>query len=374
MDPKGGGPAQNTVELAAVLRKMGHEVSIASLDKPNSPWLSGLDMPCYPLGESAQKYGFSKSFLDWMKSNHRSYDAVLVRGLWQYHGWGTWKALRGSKTPYYIFPHGMLDPWFNKEYPLKWLKKAIYWLWGERRVLRDAKGVFFTSEEERRLARSSFWPHQVKEITVPYGIKDPGHDLRAFQDRFLRAYPQLSNKKIILFLGRIHPKKGCDILLRSAADVLRSDPEYCLVIAGPDQVGWKDKLQKLAGSLDISQNVTWTDMVAGDLKWGALASAEVLVLPSHQENFGIVVAEALAASLPVIISNKVNIWERIKSSGAGFVCDDRDDSLKPLLEAWTGLPFEEKRKIKEKARRCFLDNFTIEKEAQGILSVIQSKP
>ena len=87
--------------------------------------------------------------LSWLRENATRYDAVIVNGIWQYHSYATWLALHRSETPYFVFTHGMLDPWFKRRHPLKHLKKWLYWPWADYRVLRDAQAVIFTCEEER---------------------------------------------------------------------------------------------------------------------------------------------------------------------------------------------------------------------------------
>lgn len=140
------------------------------------------------------------------------------------------------------------------------------------------------------------------------GTATPAGDSQAQRQIFLDHFPQLDNKRLLLFLSRIHVKKGCDLLIEAFAEVA-SDDSLHLVIAGPDQIGWQADLQKQAKQLGIEQKITWTGMLSGDLKWGAFHATEAFLLPSHQENFGFVVAEALACEVPVLISNKVNIWQ-----------------------------------------------------------------
>ncbi|HMG05900.1 MAG TPA: hypothetical protein VK581_10585, partial [Chthoniobacterales bacterium] len=111
------------------------------------------------------------------------------------------------------FPHGMLDPWFKRTYPRKHMKKLLYWPWAEYRVLRDAAAVLFTSEEERRLARESFSLYHCKEIVVNYGTAAPEVDLESAREDFLEAFPKLRGQRFFLFLGRLHEKKGCDLLI-----------------------------------------------------------------------------------------------------------------------------------------------------------------
>jgi glycosyltransferase involved in cell wall biosynthesis len=188
----------------------------------------------------------------------------------------------------------MLDPWFKNEYPLKHAKKWLYWAWAEYRVLRDAKAVIFTTEEERVLARTSFWLYNVKEAVVNYGTADPGPVTDSAKAAFSTKFPQLNGKRLLLYLGRIHRKKGCDLLIRAFADIIRSDDDsFRLVMAGPDATNWRPELVALSKKLGIADRISWPGPLEGELKWGAFGAAEAFVLCSHQENFGIAVAEAL---------------------------------------------------------------------------------
>jgi glycosyltransferase involved in cell wall biosynthesis len=175
----------------------------------------------------------------------------------------------------------------------------------------------------------------------------------------------------MLFLSRIHEKKGCDLLVEAFARVARSDPSLCLVIAGPDQTGWVAKLKDRAERLGIADRITWPGMLQGDLKWGAFYAAEVFCLPSHQENFGIVVAEALACGKPVLVSNKVNIWREIETDGAGLVNDDTLEGTVKGLQQWLALTPEAKQKMQKSARRSFVARFRIDRVAESLINILQ---
>jgi glycosyltransferase involved in cell wall biosynthesis len=239
---------------------------------------------------------------------------VIINGLWQYNGWGTIQALPSGR-PYFVFPHGMLDPWFKRTYPLKHLKKWLYWPWADYRVLRGARAVLFTSEEERRQARESFWLYRCNEQVVNYGTAGPAGDRESQRRLFQEKFPHLQGKRCLLFLGRVHVKKGPDLLFRALAQAREQLPKALtrdvhLVMAGPKDHAYGREMEDLACALGLSQMVTWTGMVTGDLKWGAFHSAEAFILPSHQENFGVAVAESLACGTPVLISKRVNIWRK----------------------------------------------------------------
>src|SRR5262249_49614778 len=217
--------------------------------------------------------------------------------LWNYTSLATWKALRGSGVPYFVFTHGMLDPWFRETYPIKHIAKQIVWWMVEGRLLHDARAVLFTTEEERILAQGEFWPWRARGCVVGYGTADVPGDEVAQLTAFRTSLPALGARPFLLFLSRIDPKKGCDILIRSFARTAFANPNIDLVMAGPDRVGWRRRLEEIARAEGIGKRVHWCGMINGDVKWGAYRAAEALVLPSHSENFGVAVAEALACNL-----------------------------------------------------------------------------
>ena len=143
VNPAGGGPIEGINQLGTSMESAGHRVEIASLDAPDAAFLKQSPLPVYPLGPTTLGYGFSTRFIPWLRANHRRFDAVIVNGIWQFHSFGAWRTLRNSSTPYVLFTHGMLDPWFKRQYPLKHLKKWMYWPWADYRVLRDAQAVLF---------------------------------------------------------------------------------------------------------------------------------------------------------------------------------------------------------------------------------------
>src|SRR5262249_6945809 len=158
---------------------------------------------------------------------------------------------------------------FKYRHPLKHLKKWLYWPWAEYRVLRDARGVLFTCEEEKRLARQSFGLYNVREMTVSYGTPGPEGDAVAQRAAFLVKFPHLRGRRLWLFLGRLHPKKGCDLLVEAFAGVAQRDPSLHLVMAGPDSSGLQAELSSRADKLGLAGRVTWTGLLRDELKWGA---------------------------------------------------------------------------------------------------------
>jgi glycosyltransferase involved in cell wall biosynthesis len=367
LNPAQGGPAEGVRQLAAAALRLNHSVEILTLDAPDNAWSRDCDCAVHCVGPGLLKYGYAPGFAPWMRRNVARFDAVVVNGIWQYHSFATWRALRQAAVPYYVFTHGMLDPWFKSQYPLKHVKKLLYWPWAEYQVLRDARAVLFTSEEERLLARRSFPRYHAREIVVNYGTPGICGDPAVQRETFLAQFPQLRGQRILLFLGRIHPKKGCDLLIEAFAPLLQLEPSLRLVIAGPDQGGTQPELMRRAQRLGVAHALTWTGMLRGELKAGAFRAAEAFVLPSHQENFGIAVAEALSCELPVLISDKVNIWREIVTDHAGLVAHDSPQATRQLLQRWLALSESERQAMARNAGRCFRQRFHIDTAAINIL-------
>lgn len=352
-------------------REYQYRGEVVSLDDPASPWVTSCPIKCHALGPGKSSYGYTSRLVPWLKAHRGNYDLVIVNGIWQYHSLAVWRALADTSTPYFVYTHGMLDPWFKRTYPLKHLKKWLYWPWAEYRVLRDATAVMFTCENERLLARQSFWLYQADEYVVNYGTSAPPADAVEQRQLFLNRFPNLVDKRCLLFLGRVHEKKGPDLLLKAFAQALTHLPpeqahKLHLIMAGPADDAYGEQMKALAQSLGLVDRITWTGMLSGDSKWGAFRQADAFILPSHQENFGIAVAEALACGVPVLISNQVNIWREIQQDGCGWVeADDLAGTLR-LIERWARIPPEDWAVMRGHAKACFNQRFLIERSAESL--------
>ncbi|TDV36884.1 glycosyltransferase involved in cell wall biosynthesis [Paraburkholderia caballeronis] len=374
VDPRSGGPIEGVRQSGLAMTSLGHQIEVASLDPIDAPYVRDFPLPLHALGPGRGHYGYSADYLPWLRAEAPRFDAAIVHGLWQYHGLGARRALRDANVPYYVYAHGMLDPWFRRTYPVKHLKKWAYWPWAEYRVLRDAAAVIFTTEEERRLARESFWLYRANERVVPFGASAPPASADALRDAFLQTSPHLQNKRIVLFLGRLHPKKGCDMLIHAFAEHARETPDAHLLMAGPDPAHWQPALQAIAQSHGIAHRISWPGMLQGDLKWGAFYASDVFVLPSHQENFGVAVAEALACGLPVLVSDKVNVWREIDSDHAGFVAPDTIAGTQQMLASWRALDDSARHAMRAQARRTFDARFAVEGMVKALLALLHEHP
>lgn len=346
------------------------DVEVACQDDPGAPYLANFSVPVHAAGAQESIYGYSGGLLGWLRQNVSRFDGIVINGIWTFHGVAAAIAARG-RVPYVVFTHGMLDPWFKRQYPGKHLKKYVYWpvqYW----VLRNAERVLFTSALERDLAPQSFWPNHWKSFVVPYGTGEPPVNEAAQAEAWYGVVPELRGRRYVLFLSRIHEKKGCDLLIEAFARVAPQYPGVDLVIAGPNQVGLQAKLQQQAEMLGMASRVHWPGLLTGDAKWGALRNCDAFILPSHQENFGVAVAESLACGRPVLISNQVNIWPEIEQESVGMVAPDTLAGTEELLSRWLALGEGERDAMTARTTEVFRRRYSMRSCAVAIRDLFES--
>lgn len=367
-----GGPINALLYMARHNAKSGHVYTIASMDAPEEIDISEPNITCLGFGPSLGVYGFNRNFEKWFQENHKNFDAVVVNGVWQHHSKIVHRIRAREHLDYSVFCHGFLDSYFNKASWIKFLKKQIYWLLIEWRVIRDAKYVFFTSEDEKLRSIKSFWPYRGNSKVVSYGSEPPPDFSEDQQRVFYSRHPELREKKFFLFLSRIHPKKGCDLLIRAFGSFLTVFPDYYLVMAGPVDSAYLTSLESIADESKVPKDrIIWAGMLKDSIKWGAFRSASAFVLPSHQENFGVAVSEALSCSLPVLISNQVAIHGQISETNAGIVADDTQKGTEILLKNWGNLQPSEISQMKKNAIGCYDKYFNIAKAAENLIELLK---
>jgi glycosyltransferase involved in cell wall biosynthesis len=383
-----GGVAEAVKSFILISEQQSVSNEVVTLDPPGIDYLQSDVTLFHPLGPS---YGFlnhTKQLIPWLTGNIVRFDAVIINGLWGFHSYATCKVMdklkkSGSvKLPsIFVMPHGMLDPYFQraKERRFKALRNILYWAIVERKVISDADGLLFTTETELLLARETFKSYNPKkEYNVGYGINTPPVFNEDMRHAFNQSCPGLKGNPYILFLGRIDLKKGVDLLVKSYIELqllakVKQQQLPKLVIAGPglDTDFAKKILLDVAKYPEIKDKIYFPGMLSGESKWGAFYGCEAFVLPSHQENFGIAVVEAMACGKPVLISNQVNIWREISNGGAGIIEDDNLVGTENMLKQWLGLTADEKLKMGERATKSFEKYFTLDKAVSNMITVIQ---
>lgn len=384
MDPRNGGPGQGLRNMIPELEKHGVDTTVISMDDPGAEFLKQDTIKIIPMGPSG-RWAHSPKLMPWLIEHINDFDIVVAHGLWQYHGYAVMKAARklrsenALKPKVYVMPHGMLDPYFQKakDRRLKAARNWVYWKLIESGNINTADGVLFTCEEELVLARNAFSPyHPKQELNISYGIEHPPAYNETDIEAFFEKCSQVANRPFLLFLSRIHQKKGVDILLEAYANVYRNMKDFpALVIAGPGlESPFGNKISEMVRSDNfLRENVFLPGMLSGKSKWGAFYACEAFILPSHQENFGIAVVEAMACSRAVLITNKVNIYREISIAGAGLVADDDLNGIISLLEHWKDMSPGQKQLAGSKASQVFEEQFSVERAAARFVDVLSTQ-
>ena len=373
LDPALGGPAEG---VRLLLSETGETETgdtwsgeVVTLDDPASPFLQGLSFPVHALGPASGTIGFTRRLYPWLRANRGRFDGFLVNGLWQC-GLATMLAA-GRTTPYMVFAHGMLDPYFKRRFPLKHVKKALYWYPIEYWVLRNAFRVLFITDTERALAEESFALWKWRSAIVPYSVHPPDLPESVYREAFQNLVPELNGRRFLVFLGRIDPKKGCDLLIKAFCETAAEDPDLHLLMAGPSDA-WADGLKATVAAAHLEDRVHWPGMLRGPAKWGAFLASEAFILPSHQENFGIAVAEALACGRPVLLSDQVNIGSMLAGAGCSLIDADTLEGTRSLLHRWNSLTEQERTQMSAAATHCFHTRFDLRSSVQHLVQLFRS--
>jgi glycosyltransferase involved in cell wall biosynthesis len=321
--PFSGGPAKAGFEMARAVARLGHEVAIYTTDfgqppeAPREQLRDGVRLRFFPLA-APRIWLASWAMRAALKRDLPGFDLLHIHSLYLFHDWAAGGLALQLGKPYIVRPHGTLDPYIFQR---RRLKKILFDLWFQNRVLARAAAIHYTAEEEMRLA--SPFVHGAPGVVIPNGLDPADYARLPARGSFRKQHPEIGDRRILLFLGRINFKKGLDILAASVGRLAREDLH--LVIAGPDG-GYLAEAKRFVAEAGIEARTSFVGMLQGEAKLGAFADASLFLLPSYSENFGISVIEAMACGLPVVISDKVNIWREVVADGAGLAapCDAAD--------------------------------------------------
>ncbi|TAK71667.1 MAG: glycosyltransferase [Betaproteobacteria bacterium] len=333
LGPRFGGSTVACLELCEAIAAIGVNTSIYTTTIEVPHWgnprggivnYHGVEVSFFP------KVGFDYYWFSWglytaLRDRLPEFDVLHVHSLYRSHLPICMHFASKYGIPMVVKPHGSLDPFLFVR--RRWRKVAHEWFF-ERPAFRNAAALHFTSEEEKVLAISTGifrGAGGTAKVIVPSGVvvAEGITPIGKPSYRLQQDYPQLEGKKVILFLGRINFKKGLDILVKAFGLLARIDPAVHLLIVGPDNEGYGKKVKDWIEQENVRDRTTVIDMLTGEAKAAAYASADVFVLSSYTENFGLTVVEAMSVGLPVVVSDRVNIWREVDEAQAGLVvpCD-----------------------------------------------------
>ena len=328
--PASGGPTSVVRDLAAAQIGQGHQVTICTTDRGN-PVRERLPDTYFhtmaPAGVQIEKFPvvFTPLLLSpaagrWLAGSLSGFDIVHIHGLYRFPPtYAAWQARRQG-VPYIIRPHGAIDPYlYDKSSRSLWLKR-LYERWFDLPNLHAAGAIHYTAEDERE--RAAFLKLRAPSFVVPNGLDwDRYRELPA--RGALRVRWGLGEAPLVLFLGRLHFKKGLDLLIPAFDALRRRVPGVQLVIAGPENDDYGQQVRGWVRERGLDAAVHFVGPLHGADVVQAYVDADVFALPSYTENFGMTVAEAMACALPVVISDQVNIHAEVSGAGAGLVtaCD-----------------------------------------------------
>lgn len=311
-----------------------------------------------------RRYKFSLGLLNWLADNAKDYDLAHIHALFSPVSSAAATIARSKRLPYILRPLGTLDPAdLQKKKQLKQLYAALL----ERPNLQGAAAIHFTSNQEAKV--SERFGTTTRDWVIPLGVELPPITTQT-NIRAQFGIPQ--DRPLILFMSRIDPKKGLDLLLPALEQLIVEGITFHFVLAGtnPQDPSYEQQIQTRIQTSSLAQHVTLTGFVSGSLKTQLLQTADLFVLPSYYENFGIAVAEAMGAGVPVVISDQVHIWQEIERAQAGWICTCDVASLTQQLRTALQQPTE-RRQRGTNAQTHALEHYSWNAIAQQMIEAYQ---
>lgn len=323
-----GGPSHAAVEMVKALKNRKVDAEILTLDDYEASLshtsqghlieYQGVPVRFFPRTptkiKALEEYGVSFSFRAWLAENITEYDLVHTHYLFTYASTCAARLARKKSVPYVVSPIGQLTPWALNQSKFK---KRLYSYFFEKRNLRNAASIHCTTVGERQDVHN--FEDVFDAFILPLGVEFPEyiHDARGLLSRQYNV-PEKSFK--VLFLSRLHYKKRPDLLIKTIAELINKyNKNVYLFMAGSGDESYIDELKKLSKMSNISENVIFTSFVTGKQKDLLFQGTDLFALPSYSENFGVAVVEAMASSLPVLITKEVQLSPNVKKLNAGLV-------------------------------------------------------
>jgi glycosyltransferase involved in cell wall biosynthesis len=355
-----GGPVTALRALVQAQAALGIQTTIGTTDYgiDRAPEIPGVSMQLFPC--RWDKWRWSPGLAQFLKDNVHKFDLVSIDSLWRHTTLSAAKMCRIARVPYVIKANGMLEPWSLAQ---KTWKKKPYLRWIEGSGLQNASALHATSEMEAVSSSMATWNSSV--FVLPGAVPCPP---LADPNLFLSLFPELADKHILLFLGRLHYKKQPQVLIEAFQLVAARHPEAVLVMVGPCEPRYLRQLQVLARQLGVSSRLLFTGFLPPRIGRSACRAASIFALPSLQENFGVAIAEAMAEECPVVVSNRVGIAPAIDAAAAGLVSSHTAESTASALSILLDDKFMRTR-MGQNGRRLVIEEFAVERVAAKLQDV-----
>jgi len=368
--PEWGGPTKMVHELTEALVEKGVEISLfAPMRRGGEAEITcpkGVNMQLFEEGFGARWWpGYSPGLARKVMQEMGKFDLVHIHELWSHPHLAASQAARKSGKPYVVTVHGGLEPWAINH---KAFKKKIYWALFQRRILQRATALHAITDEEVKHIRACGIDNEI--LMIPNGINPQEFCSLPVRREMERLYPQFVGKQVVLFLGRLHPIKGLDILARAFGKVAKMREDLCLLIVGPDSEGYKTEVVKILVSEGALDKVVFAGMLIGQEKLAVFGGADIFVLSSYSEGFSIAILEAMACGLPVIITRQCHFPE-VAEAGAGLVIEPEVGQLAVAIERLLNEP-ELRQEMGRNGQRLVNDKFTWEKIANQMLVLYET--
>jgi glycosyltransferase involved in cell wall biosynthesis len=366
-----GGPSKSVCELAEAIGRRGVQVDLVSTDANGTarltvPLATWVERDYYRIRffacSSIRHNIWSNSLARWLWQHVSSYSIVHLNSVFSILNVPFFWCCRYYKIPYVVAPRGMLNPWAlgHKAY-----KKKLYFPMVERPALGRASAIHALSVNELKKIDQLRLGSPL--VAIPNGIRPEEFQADPDPALFFERFPHLQGKTIILFLGRIDPKKGLDLLAPAFAQVLSRFPNAHLVVAGADNIGFLPTAQQYFRAAGCLAAVSFPGLLGGELKRAALAAADVYVAPSYSEGFSMSVLEAMASGLPCVITQGCNFDEAALAGVAHVVPTEAGAIAQGLADCLRDLPAA--RAMGARARQFVLDNYTWDRVAAQLIEV-----
>ncbi|PPS42776.1 glycosyltransferase [Chroococcidiopsis sp. TS-821] len=369
-----GGPSKSVVELAHALGDRGAQVDLITtnangsekLNVPLQTWISEASyrfryFPYWDL----KGYKFSLALTNWLFKNVSNYDLVHANAVFSYATLPAYWACQRQKIPYIATPRGMLEPWALS---YKAWKKRLYYNFVEKPALQQASAIQTLAKKEAEGVK--ILKLKAPIVVVPNGVRKQDFETLPEPENFYSKFPETRNKTIILFLGRIDPKKGLDLLSTAFAKIHALFPHTHLIIAGQDNIGYLPVVKDYFAQAGCIDAVTFTGMLTGSLKYSALAAANIYVAPSYSEGFSMSVLEGMASGLPCVITTGCNFPEAAVAQAA-YVVNINAEELADALTKCLQNP-QQAKQMGNRARQLVFEKYTWERVASQLIEIYMS--